>query len=914
MVGSLARRMSSIVEKYEQILAADPRSRIFVELAKALVDRGDHARAAEVCRRGLEHHPSSVLGRVTWGRALLEGGDTDAAKAQFELALALDPKSPYAYNLVGEALVHEELWALALPVVTRAAELQPGDARVKGWLDELHRHLPDAAAHAPEAPSTAPVAEDAPDEPLGPPAGDADATADGDANADGGATRREIPVLARVQPPGGDGAPAADEPLAPVRATPPPIPAGATPPPRPPPVPRAAPAEREVTDARFALSLLPGTARDELPPAATGARPRSGAVAPAPDAAEAARIAAQYEHDLRAKLMSAPEPPPHPLRRHRRAVAAGAVLVALGGAAAVYLVLRSRARAEEVAHAAEWGRTALARDTVSALRKAAGVLASAREVQPSDRALASLDAQVLAVLASDHSDEKARVAAKALADPAVAGDGALVVHLLLADGAAERKAAEEAVLAAPPSSAPLVETLAGELLLRRGEADAGRRRLELAARAHPPLLRALADLGDAALAAGDPAGALAYYQAALGAEPRHARSAIGAAEARLALGRDLATSRRELEAIDADPGSAPPAAARVRFEIAYARVLAALGDPAAATARLAKAQEKLGRQAALAGAAAEIHLAARAYDRAEPEAARAVALAPRDPAWHVLLARARIGRGQYAEALAATAGFDDRAVRVQRAIARYDLGQYREAKAELERTARDGKMPAEAAVWYALCDVALGRADRAEPLLAKLAAAKPAPPLALVALGRAEEARGGIEDAEKSYRAAVEQDPTAPEANAALGRVLLSRGLAKEAVPYLERAAKADPFAVDARLALGEARLAAGDPGAARAELDAVLLQRPRDARALRDLSAARLAEGDAGAARRAAERAAEADPKNPASWIALARAELDGGDAAGAKRAAARAVKLAGKGPQAAVARRALADASARR
>ena len=74
MVGSEEPSMSSIVEKYEQILAADPRSRIFVELAKALVDRGEHARAVEVCRRGLEHHPSSILGRVIWGRALLEAG------------------------------------------------------------------------------------------------------------------------------------------------------------------------------------------------------------------------------------------------------------------------------------------------------------------------------------------------------------------------------------------------------------------------------------------------------------------------------------------------------------------------------------------------------------------------------------------------------------------------------------------------------------------------------------------------------------------------------------------------------------------------------------------------------------------------------------------------------------------------
>ena len=65
----------SIIEKYQQILAADPRSRIFVELARALLDRGEARGAMEVCRAGLEHHPGSILGRVTWGRALLATGE-----------------------------------------------------------------------------------------------------------------------------------------------------------------------------------------------------------------------------------------------------------------------------------------------------------------------------------------------------------------------------------------------------------------------------------------------------------------------------------------------------------------------------------------------------------------------------------------------------------------------------------------------------------------------------------------------------------------------------------------------------------------------------------------------------------------------------------------------------------------------
>jgi hypothetical protein len=38
----------SVVDKYSQILAQDPSSTVFVELAKAFIDKGDHPRAIEV--------------------------------------------------------------------------------------------------------------------------------------------------------------------------------------------------------------------------------------------------------------------------------------------------------------------------------------------------------------------------------------------------------------------------------------------------------------------------------------------------------------------------------------------------------------------------------------------------------------------------------------------------------------------------------------------------------------------------------------------------------------------------------------------------------------------------------------------------------------------------------------------------
>jgi cellulose synthase operon protein C len=956
----------SIVDKYEQILAADPRSRIFVELAKALVERGEHVRAEQVCERGLEHHPSSILGRVIWGRALLERGDAKGAMDQFEIAIGIDPGSPYAYNHVGEALVGKGLHREALPVLARAAELQPADARVRGWLEEARRRALATRAGGAPTEATPPDGDDeatVPFRPLRQPAQDGSPgpraegerrTGDPGGAEAGGATpapaasapssveagapvdpavltgadaaAREDEPLSGADPGPAPDATAGDEPLSAGVASAPdaapaapgtvaapgagplgPAPEGV---PRPPPLPRPTPQPGAAEMARSVLHLIPGAARDATGPAAPPPEPVAPGAA-AEDPAEAERIAEQYARALREKIAAAPPPPPSFVDRHRRALAAGAVALAIGAAAGVYLFL-DRQNAEVLAKsAASRGRAGLARDTLGSLREAHRLLAEARRRAGGDPEVAALAAQVAAVLAAEHGDEDARAVAEALARDDHAGDGAVAARWLLATSPAEREAAERDVLAARPSSAPLLQALAGRILASRGEREGGRGRLELAARANPPLLRALADLGDLALAEGDAEAALSLHGAALAGHATHPRAVVGAAEARLALGKDLEVARRDLAAVEADPASAPPADLVARHEIAYARVLAASGDPAASAARLAKASQAHGENAALAAALAEVLLAARAWDRAEAAAERATTLEPRETSHRVLLARARIGRGRLAEALAATEGHDGRAIRVQRAIARYRLGQHRQARAELERTARDGKMPAEAAVWYALVDVATGGLDRALPLLERLAAAPSPPPDAHLALGQAREAAGKLEAAEEAYRAAAVRAPSEPAPLVALGRLFVAGGRAADALAPLEAATKLDPSDVSARRALGEARLATGQPAAARADLDLVLLAAPRDVAALRLLSAAWLAEGETTEARRAASRALQSAPLDPEVLLAAARAALAAGDRPAAKSLATRALKRGAAGKLAAEAKQLVRDAT---
>ncbi len=130
-----------MLERYEQILSQDPTSSVFVELAKALLERGEHQRAIEVCKGGVAHHRESVIGRVLWGKALINLGRPAEAMEQFDQAIAIDRENAHAYNLIGEVLLHKGLYRSALPLLKKAVALQPNDGRVKQWLEQTQRTL-----------------------------------------------------------------------------------------------------------------------------------------------------------------------------------------------------------------------------------------------------------------------------------------------------------------------------------------------------------------------------------------------------------------------------------------------------------------------------------------------------------------------------------------------------------------------------------------------------------------------------------------------------------------------------------------------------------------------------------------------------------------------------------------------------
>ncbi len=151
------------------VLAQDPSSTDFVELAKTLIDQGNHLPAIDVCRTGLDHHPNSILGRVLWGRALIHLGRPAEAMEQFDRAIDLGRENPHTYGLISEVLLQRGLYRSALPLLKKAVLLQPSNGRWRGWFEETQRAL---AGGAPPRLAVSELDQQSEDEPSQPLAGE----------------------------------------------------------------------------------------------------------------------------------------------------------------------------------------------------------------------------------------------------------------------------------------------------------------------------------------------------------------------------------------------------------------------------------------------------------------------------------------------------------------------------------------------------------------------------------------------------------------------------------------------------------------------------------------------------------------------------------------------------------------------
>jgi len=175
------------IEDLRRRVQKDPASIAFAQLAEEYRRAGQHQEAVAVCRAGLAIHPGYLSARVTLGRALLELGDLEGSRSEFEVVLKGAPENLAAVRGLAEVLHRTGALPEALAQYKVALGLARNDPDLEQTVDDLTRQLapkkgplfdPDAApivVPAPPAlvaPAPAPAAPDAPaataDQPAAP--------------------------------------------------------------------------------------------------------------------------------------------------------------------------------------------------------------------------------------------------------------------------------------------------------------------------------------------------------------------------------------------------------------------------------------------------------------------------------------------------------------------------------------------------------------------------------------------------------------------------------------------------------------------------------------------------------------------------------------------------------------------------
>lgn len=985
-----------IVERYEQILAQDPTSTAFVELAKALIDRGEHSRAIEVCRGGLEHHRDSVIGRVLWGKALIHAGRPAEAMEQFDRAISIDRDNVHAYTLVGEVLLRKGLYRSALPLFKKASALKPGDGRVRDWLQQTQKALehgapvdlgdtffePPAELADKTNDQTAPF--DAPD--LG--AGrDIQRTevlrAPSEAELSGGAGRRggkgdDVPLdvvegltstfdalklkESELAAAGlSMGTPQAPSPSAPRPAQSggaggsnggPPVlyPAGQAPRSEPTIIPSPELMQEVRVEVLSPESRRRGGLLDEVvslpfdspgseaeppppspPPAPSPPRSDESPYPPAegeqgrglkslladipdleeerpvepPRPVEAATmateaIAKEYERELRAKLESTAQKKTY-LQRHGSKLAVGIVLgLALLAGLSAWIYVRTVNRGRDVKDALAFAKKSIAMDTRESYREAIDSLSLALKMDSSQIEAWALSAYAGALLYADQGgtpEDRAR-ANEALARPGVREAFpavALAVDYYLAEGKA-REAATEAVLSSN-LEAPEVHEAAGRILLRAKKHEQALTRLaravELMRERNATSVRALVAVGDYYREFRDFENALKFYGGpAEQFAPHHPERVLGTAEVRLELDQDLDAALKEVEGLSKP--EAFGAETQARYALVLGRLLSRAGQDERALKLLVEGAERFKKRGfEFQMALGEASRRAGKMDKAQTAFEAATRLAPKDEDAKESLGRVLVARDRDAEAVKlSTEGDGDRRLALVRAIAYGKLGEWKSARAELQKTQVGGKFPAEAGVQLALADAAQGDAEKAQEVLEKYAAGKKVKSFVRLALGKVYWQRGILDKAKVQFEEAA-KDPDDWEGYCALGRLLARVSLFDLAIEPLSKSVKRNGSHGEARSALIRAYLAVGKLDDAIRQAEAWTLDSPSMGAAHRDQALAFFHAGRAKEADAAVSRALKLAERDPEAHRLRAQISFAKGEAQQAFSALERANKL---------------------
>lgn len=401
---------------------------------------------------------------------------------------------------------------------------------------------------------------------------------------------------------------------------------------------------------------------------------------------------------------------------------------------------------------------------------------------------------------------------------------------------AEREAARQLLLKLQPKNRSAVLAALGQVALRSGQPDEGRRLFEQALAADPKSANAAAALGMMAWAARDFAQADRWLKQAADVSPIRSPRRVQYAEFKVQTG-DRDSGRQLLAALTTQaPDFLPAWTARIQLA----------GSEKKYDEALAMSREALGRDSTdieLLLLQARIRLAKGDTDLAIPELERIVALYPGSPAGAYLLGNAYMAKGDVAKATEA----------MGRAVAL--VPDY---------------MPA--VVSLAGLNIRRGSYTAAITTLKPLAAKHPEDIRLALLLAEAYRGLGDLDNALAMYSAAQASAPTNAQIPFLRGQVLRQAGRPEEARAAYEQSLKLSPSAVPPVLQLAEIDLAAKAYDRARQRVELALVRSPKSTELYLTLATIAMAQSNLDDAKIALERAIAQAPAAPAPYLTLAQ------------------------------------------
>lgn len=162
------------IEELKKKLAQNPESLIFVPLADAYRKSGQLQEAIDVCKKGLEKHPSYMSARVVLGRIYGERNMLEEAVVELQKVEKADVDNIMVHSMLGNVYLKKKMYAEAVNQFQTVLGLNPEDLETQEKLKEALAAKQEPAAvketsqvkpaepvitqEAPKAEATAPLA------------------------------------------------------------------------------------------------------------------------------------------------------------------------------------------------------------------------------------------------------------------------------------------------------------------------------------------------------------------------------------------------------------------------------------------------------------------------------------------------------------------------------------------------------------------------------------------------------------------------------------------------------------------------------------------------------------------------------------------------------------------------------------